>query len=930
MTSFTTNDNSAVDGDRVVAIEGTTENFASGQDSVSILDEDVPPPTLSLQFDRTVLSESDALPTLTLEDLGSQLAPESFDNGADGAGLFDAGLASFNNVFDPTFGSWGGWSLSNTTDSTTAGFTNQYSAVTGGGALGSATYAVASAFPGGTVPTISIDEPQPGQSFESLMVTNSTYAALSMRDGDSFAKKFGGPEGDEADFFMLTIEGFDDSGASVGTVEFFLADFRFEDDSQDYIVEQWTTVDLSGLDGATELAFSLSSSDVGDFGMNTPAYFAVDQVVLKGAGLNPAKATIARIDSDLSSDLEVDLAVDDSTEILIPGSVVIPSGSATVEVEVFALDDAVVDGTQSVLVSASADSHVSASASLDVEDDDQSALTVSVPEQSAIESDGSAAIQLLVHRNVEDTSNPLMVQLSAEDGVQVAMEGTIPSGMSSSLIDVSLVDNRLRDGDRHVVIEVSAEGFNPSTTTLQVIDDETSAIVLTETDGNTSASELYGEDQIEVSLSAQPLSDVVLDIRTDQNSLTVDAFQLRFTPDQWNEPRRITLTGVPDLAVEGDEELLVTVSVDEANSDPLFALSDEASVSVTLQDHLPESLQVSEDDASVFVKDVAADAEIQRGSHAEGIEVVANDLPQTFTVESLERTSGPVSVDAAGGDDSVILRGTRFTMLQGGDGYDRLVLNLAGPGELVDLLSQRVDGFEEIVVSSELQAALTIDLEQLDSLVTSDDVLLVRKEQDQTLSFQGDGSLGQPVLVAEEFAQVVFVNDLRVHVISASPWQNVLDQWDVDNSGDVTSLDALLIVNQLPRSEGSKLPPPTSLSQFTGSYFDVSGDGNLTSIDALRVINEVARRLLAGEGEPTLFFDAVDQDSEGAFAQRQLPDLNSLAPASRKLTLVSTNHDEAIRQLFVVGASEASERVEQDLPLSERPSQDVPASGWAS
>jgi hypothetical protein len=41
----------------------------------------------------------------------------------------------------------------------------------------------------------------------------------------------------------------------------------------------WATVDLTTLPAATrKLKFTLSSSDVGGFGMNTPAYFAVDNI----------------------------------------------------------------------------------------------------------------------------------------------------------------------------------------------------------------------------------------------------------------------------------------------------------------------------------------------------------------------------------------------------------------------------------------------------------------------------------------------------------------------------------------------------------------------------------------------------------------------------------------------------------------------------
>jgi len=100
-----------------------------------------------------------------------------------------------------------------------------------------------------------------------------------MRDGDAFAKRFGGPSGDDPDFFRLTIQGFDAANASTGSVDFFLADYRFENAALDTIVGGFTTLDLSTLGTLRALEFTLSSSDGGPFGMNTPAFFAIDDVV---------------------------------------------------------------------------------------------------------------------------------------------------------------------------------------------------------------------------------------------------------------------------------------------------------------------------------------------------------------------------------------------------------------------------------------------------------------------------------------------------------------------------------------------------------------------------------------------------------------------------------------------------------------------------
>lgn len=209
--------------------------------------------------------------TATFEDLS--LAPGSFENGAGLAGAgFTSGGFSFNNSYDETFGTWSGFSYSNIQDGTTSGFGNQYAAKPGG-AHGGNNYGVAfeDTFTPFT-PTVSVPS---GQSIAGLFVTNTSYAYFSMHDGDAFAKKFGGASGNDPDWFKVTATGF--NGAAVtGTADFYLADFRDSDNANDYIVSDWRYFDLAGLGSATTIQFNLSSSDSGVFGMNTPAYFAID------------------------------------------------------------------------------------------------------------------------------------------------------------------------------------------------------------------------------------------------------------------------------------------------------------------------------------------------------------------------------------------------------------------------------------------------------------------------------------------------------------------------------------------------------------------------------------------------------------------------------------------------------------------------------
>ncbi|MEI6754184.1 MAG: DUF4465 domain-containing protein [Paludibacter sp.] len=202
-----------------------------------------------------------------IDDLS--LSPQSFWNGSNGSGSFTSGPVKYITNYNASWGSWSGFCYSNITDNTTSGYANQYSAITGKGALNSKNYAV-----GYGADTIVLNNPA---NMDGLYVTNSTYAYLDMLNGSAFSKKFS-----TNDWFKLTIKGFDKDHTQVGKVDYYLADFRFTDTTKNYILKDWQWVDLSSLINVSYITFERSSSDNGTWGMNTPDYFCLDALKIKG------------------------------------------------------------------------------------------------------------------------------------------------------------------------------------------------------------------------------------------------------------------------------------------------------------------------------------------------------------------------------------------------------------------------------------------------------------------------------------------------------------------------------------------------------------------------------------------------------------------------------------------------------------------------
>lgn len=115
----------------------------------------------------------------------------------------------------------------------------------------------------------------------SLSVTNTTYTYLMIKYGseDGSIKRFGGSNNDDPDWFLLTIEGYDNSGTYTGKVTFYLADYRFENNKRNYIVNTWNTIDLSALGAVNQINLKLSSS-VTDANneMLTPGFVCIDNL----------------------------------------------------------------------------------------------------------------------------------------------------------------------------------------------------------------------------------------------------------------------------------------------------------------------------------------------------------------------------------------------------------------------------------------------------------------------------------------------------------------------------------------------------------------------------------------------------------------------------------------------------------------------------
>ena len=178
-----------------------------------------------------------------------------------------------------------------------------------------------------------------------------------------------------------------------------------------------------------------------------------------------ALGTVTRSNTNISSALTVTLSSSDTTGATVPASVTIPANQASATFIVDAVNDALLDGVQTVIVTAVAAGYLDGSAAVNVTDDEQPFLLLSVSPSTFSENGGTATGT--VTRTNANLSADLVVALSSSDNptngetteASVPATVTIPAGQASVTFPVTALDDTLLDGTQSVFVLASAAGF---------------------------------------------------------------------------------------------------------------------------------------------------------------------------------------------------------------------------------------------------------------------------------------------------------------------------------------------------------------------------------------------------------------------------------------------------------------------------------------
>ena len=191
-------------------------------------------------------------------------------------GTFKSGAYEFVNSFTPKWSSWTGCSYSNMTATSFASYaTDQWNSAAGHGAEGSANYGViyGSSTPNEQMEIIKVvDGDAEGRIIKGMNITNSAWTVECVKNGNGSAQKFA-----QGSWFKVTFTGVK-ADKSTASVDYYLADYRSENESEWNCLTDWDWIDLSSLGKVVSLSISFDGTDKSYGYLNTSTYVCIDNV----------------------------------------------------------------------------------------------------------------------------------------------------------------------------------------------------------------------------------------------------------------------------------------------------------------------------------------------------------------------------------------------------------------------------------------------------------------------------------------------------------------------------------------------------------------------------------------------------------------------------------------------------------------------------
>lgn len=292
------------------------------------------------------------------------------------------------------------------------------------------------------------------------------------------------------------------------------------------------------------------------------------------------------------------------TDYTIPATATIAAGATTATVSVSPIDDALVEGTETITLTladaARYNLGAATAATINLTDNDTvPVVTIAATDPAAAETGSNPGTFRISRTGATTGASTVNYAIATGTGQATngtdytpTLSGTATIAAGQSFVDFSItpVDDALIEGTETVTLilqdtaayDLGAAGTQ--TATVSIADNDTAGFTLSKT--SATVSETGTTDSFTVVLNAQPTSDVVLSISaSDATEATAGPTLLTFTSTNYNLAQTVTITGVDDAIVDGNQPSTITVSVVDASSNNAFDNLADQTVSVTTLDN---------------------------------------------------------------------------------------------------------------------------------------------------------------------------------------------------------------------------------------------------------------------------------------------------------------------------------------------------------
>lgn len=234
---------------------------------------------------------------------------------------------------------------------------------------------------------------------------------------------------------------------------------------------------------ATSFANGTATVEVTD---NEPATLMVTSniaTVAENAAAGALVYTVSRNTADTSAALTVNLTSGTPGRLTVGSTVVIPIGAASATFPGAAVDNSVVDGNASVVVTAAAAGFVNGTATVTVNDNDAGTLSLVPNVITVAENALSTALTYTITRAGTNNSQALIVNLvsSKPGNLTVPATVTIAANATSATFQGTPVVDGIVAGNIDVIVTASASGLANTTATVSVTNVDTAALRVTPT-----------------------------------------------------------------------------------------------------------------------------------------------------------------------------------------------------------------------------------------------------------------------------------------------------------------------------------------------------------------------------------------------------------------------------------------------------------------